>query len=341
MFSESFEIGHVVVGGAARCVIIAEAGVAHFGDLKTAFKLVDLAVSGGADIFKMQHFHPERLVGTRDHEWLSRMSSRAIPDDWVMQIKEYCDQCEILFLCTAHDHKALEFLDSQVNVPAFKIGSGEIENWDFISDILSRGKPVILSTGMYQADDVLHVIKLAEQSGQRNLALLHCVTSYPTNPADVNLRAMDWMRTVFAGPIGYSDHTAGHEVSIAAVAKGAKIVEKHITIHFDVPNAQDWKVSCGPDDFSKFVESMRNAEIALGNQHKSATSDEILAKRWARKSITAAQNLSKGEILTKESVEMLRPGDGLSPTFLTWAIGKQLVRDIERGQAIQHDDILD
>lgn len=219
MFNESFGIDHISVGGTARCIIIAEAGVAHFGNLETAFRLVDLAVKGGADIFKMQHFYPEYLVGRRDPQWLSRMSSRAIPDDWIHQIKEYCKQRQILFLCTAHDQRALAFLDDQVGVPAFKIGSGEIENWEFVSDVFSRGKPVILSTGMYKADDVMHVISLAREAGQCNLALLHCVTSYPTNPEDVNLRAMDWMRSVFSGPVGYSDHTEGHEVSIAAVAR--------------------------------------------------------------------------------------------------------------------------
>lgn len=340
MFSKSFKIDQLVVGGFARCVIIAEAGVAHFGDLNKAFKLVDLAVEAGADIFKMQHFYPEHLVGNRDQQWLSRMSSRAIPDDWILRIKKYCDESEILFLCTAHDPRALDFLDTHVGVPAFKIGSGEVENWEFISDVLSRNKPVILSTGMYEANDVMHVIQLADQTKQNQLALLHCVTSYPTEPLDVNLRAIDWFRSIFTGPIGYSDHTSGHEVAIAAVARGAQIIEKHISIDFDVPNAQDWKVSCGPADFASFVQSLRNAETALGNSFKMVSTEEARAKAWARKSITAKRNLLKGEPLTRDSVEMLRPGDGLSPKLLTWALGKHLVRDVACGQALQQSDLL-
>lgn len=337
-FNKTFELDNVSIGGSSRCVIIAEAGVAHFGKLETAFRLVDLAVDGGADIFKMQHFYPEKLVSSRDQQWFSRMSNRAIPDDWVLQIKKRCEKRGIPFLCTAHDRKALDFLDSQVGVSAFKIGSGEIENWEFIAEVLSRGKPVILSTGMYTRNDVLHVIGLAEHSGQSDLALLHCVTSYPTDPSDVNLRAMDWLRTVFSGPIGYSDHTVGHEIPIAAVARGAQIIEKHITIDFGIPDAQDWKVSCGPDDFADFVESVRNAERAIGSDNKKVSDEELVARKWARKSITAIRDLSEGELLTRDSIEMLRPGDGLSPANLTWALGRSLVRDIREGQALQLED---
>lgn len=340
-FNKSFELENISIGGSSGCVIIAEAGVAHFGKLETAFRLVDLAVDGGADIFKMQHFYPEKLVSSRDQQWFSRMSKRAIPDDWVLQIRKRCEKRGIPFLCTAHDRKALDFLDSQVGVSAFKIGSGEIENWEFIAEVLSRGKPVILSTGMYTRNDVLHVIRLAEHLGQSDLALLHCVTSYPTNPSDVNLRAMDWLRTIFTGPVGYSDHTTGHEIPIAAAARGAQIIEKHITIDFGVPDAQDWKVSCGPDDFANFVESVRNAEKAIGSDIKKVSDEELIARKWARKSITAIRDLSKGELLTRDSIEMLRPGDGLSPVNLTWVLGRSLVRDIREGQALQIEDFAD
>lgn len=338
-FAASFEIAGRRVGAGAQCLVIAEAGVNHFGDMDAAFRLVDMAIEAGADIFKIQHFKTDVLVGSSAPEWRERLRSKELSDAQVLAIRDYCDCKGIIFMCTAHDEVALEFLDRKAGVPAFKVGSGEIGNWPSLERMAARGKPIILSTGMYGMDDVVQALAAIERGGGREVAVLHCVTAYPTDPAQVNLAAMASIRSVFSGPVGYSDHTEGTAVPLAAVALGAEIVEKHITLVRDVPNAQDWKVSCDPGNFARFVADIREIEKARGGGAKALAACEKAALRWARKSLTAVRDIAAGTVLTEDMLIAQRPGDGLAPHRIGDVVGRRARVAIAAGTPISQEHL--
>lgn len=323
MFSPSFAIAGRPVGGDAPCLVIAEAGVNHFGSLEKAFALVDLAASAGADVLKLQHYQADRVVGPSAPEWRERLRTKELSDADILRIRDHCDARGIIFMCTAHDEEALDFLDRVAGVPAFKVGSGEVENWPSLEAMARRGKPIILSTGMYAMDQIHEAARRIGEAGCRELAILHCVTAYPVDPALVNLAVIDQLRAFFPGPVGYSDHTAGTAVPLAAVARGAKIVEKHITIDRDVPNAQDWKVSCDPSSLAKFIADLREIEAALGGGTKHLTETELQSIQWARKSLTALGDIAAGAVLDTAMLVSQRPGDGLPPSRLAEVVGRR------------------
>ncbi len=332
-FNSDITIANRCVGPNEPALIIAEAGVNHFGDIGKAMALVDLAAEAGVDVFKTQAFSTAALVSGAAPEWRERLRTKEVGFDFIAQMKERCDAHGLIFLCTAHDETVLPWLD-ELEVPAFKVGSGERSNLPFLKAIAARGKPVILSTGMYASADVRETLSLFSSAGCRELALLHCVTSYPTPCDQVNLRAMDALRRMFTGPVGYSDHTKGHHIPLAAVALGAAIVEKHITLDFDVPNAQDWKVSAGPDDLADFVRTLRETEAALGQPDKSIQPCEQPALQWALKSLVAARDLEAGTLLTAVDLLAKRPGGGIAPSRIEEVLGRRLRRPIVVDQAV-------
>lgn len=333
-FPSHFFIGQRRVGPGEPCLVIAEAGVNHFGSLDKAFRLVDMAVGAKADVFKLQHFRTDELVGAQAPEWRERLRPKELSDEHVRAVKEYCDSKSIQFLCTGHDGSVIDFLDKELDVPAFKIGSGELENWPFIEDIARRGKPIILSTGMYRTAQIKRAIDVIWAAGRPPLAILHCVTEYPAAPEAINLRVMDEIRSFFGGPVGYSDHTAGTAIPLAAVARGADIVEKHISIDFDVPNAQDWKVSCGPHNLTQFVSDIRSIESALGGDLKTLSAAEESSIRWARKSLTAACKIHAGETITRDMLVARRPGTGIPPSDIDKVLGRKARSEISPDEII-------
>ena len=337
-FAKTFSISGRAVGGGAKVFVIAEAGVAHFGDAGKAAALVDLAAEAGADAFKTQAFSTEALVSSRLPEWRERLKSKEVGFDFIATMKARCDERGIIFLCTAHDESVLPWLDA-LQVPAFKIGSGERGNAPFLAAIAGRGKPVILSTGMYGMDNVTYALGVLSRGGCREAALLHCVTSYPTPYEQVNLRAMEALRHVFPGPVGYSDHTDGGHAVLAAVALGASIVEKHITLDFDVPNAQDWKVAAGPETFPALVRAIREVEAALGKAEKIPQPCEDSGRHWALKSLVAVRDLPAGTVLAGGMLTAKRPGDGIAPGRLGEIIGRRLRRPLSADDAVSLDDL--
>jgi N-acetylneuraminate synthase/N,N'-diacetyllegionaminate synthase len=338
-FPARFEIGPHAVGRGERCLVIAEAGVNHFGSLDKAYGLIDLAVSAGADLFKLQHYDTDKLVGPSAPEWRDRLRTKQITNDAVAAIKRRCEEKGITFLCTPHDETALDFLDKELDVGAFKIGSGEVENWPFLANVARRGKPIVLSTGMYTLEQIRQAIEVVRESGCPPLAVLHCITSYPTPPSIVNLRVMHSIREMFPGPVGYSDHTIGTAVPLAAVALGADVIEEHITLDRDVPNAQDWIVSCDPTTFPNFVRDLRATEAALGSREKSMSAEEARSIQWARKSLTAATAIPAGSSITEAMLVAQRPGTGLPPSRLAEVIGRRAVRDIAQGAVLTAADL--
>lgn len=337
VFARSFEIVGRKVGDGAPCYVIAEAGVAHFGNVDKAFQLVDLALSSGADCVKFQHFKADRLIGETSPEWRDRLRSRELADADMLRVRDDALSKGIPFLCTGHEEAALDFLDKQCDVPAFKVGSGEVENWPFLASIGRRGKPVILSTGMYTIEQITSALDVLAQSGCREVAVLHCVTAYPVDPKDVNLRVMHQIRQIFDGPVGYSDHTAGTAVPLAAIAMGAEVIEKHITLDVNVPNAQDWKVSCTAETLPRFIADVREIEAALGDGERRVSNIERQSIQWARKSLTAVGPIEKGATLRAEMLVGQRPGDGIPPSRLGDVVGRRTRVAIPAGAKLSLD----
>lgn len=332
-WSKAFTIANRAIGEGAAVFIIAEAGVAHFGSLKKAFKLVDLAVEAGADAVKFQIFRTSELISSLSPEWRKRMEPKELSAKDFREIKQYCRTRGILFLATAHDESSLRELDD-LDVPAYKIGSGEVKNWPFLAKIAGRGKPVILSTGMYTLEDISQALEVIAQTGNPDLAVLQCVTAYPTPPAEVNLLAIKTIRETFDVVTGYSDHTEGYHFPLAAVVLGAKIIEKHISLDFNVPNAQDWKVSCGPNDLHLLIDQIREIESGFGTGVKEPGATERHSLAWARKSLVAACNIFPGEAVTSEKVKFKRPGTGITPSDVEGVLGRRARVEIKRDSLI-------
>ncbi|OHC73463.1 MAG: hypothetical protein A3G18_08595 [Rhodospirillales bacterium RIFCSPLOWO2_12_FULL_58_28] len=337
-FLQTINVGHCKIGDGHPVFLIAEAGVAHFGNPEKADRLVDLAAEAGADAFKTQAFITDDLISKRSGDWYERMRPKEVDLPFFLRMKKRCEDQGLIFLCTAHDESALRWAD-ELEVPAYKIGSGERGNWPFLSATAKRGKPIILSTGMYSKDDVEQAISILSESGCCELALLHCVTAYPVPYAEANLGAMAELKHLFRGPVGYSDHTQGEHVSLAAVALGAKVIEKHITLDFDVPNAQDWKVSLGSGNFPDFVKRVREVEAALGTGSLDIQDCERPSQFWALKSLVATRFLAAGAVIDAAMLTAKRPGDGLPPSELPRIIGRKLAREIEEDMPIRVEDL--
>ena len=322
-FSTRFEIDGKPVGQDAPVYVIAEAGVSHFGSEEKAYRLVDLAVEAKADAVKFQVFDVDQMISRELPDWKDRMSSRTLPYAAFARIQGYCRERGITFFATAHDEPSLEFLAS-LDVPAHKIGSGEVGNWPYLKKVAALERPMIFSTGMYRIDQVTAALDAIAETGAHDVAVLHCVTLYPTPPDNAALGSIGLLRERCDAVVGYSDHTRGFHIPLAAVALGARIIEKHITLDYDVPNAQDWKVSCGPGDLARFISELRDVEAALGVRPEAPEGAQAESLVWASKSLVAARDLAKGHALREADVTSKRPGTGISPADLPRVIGRRL-----------------
>ncbi len=338
-FPARFEIGGRPVGEGAPLLFIAEAGVSHFGDMGLARELVDMAADAKADVFKTQFFDVDMLYAARAMAWRDRLRPRNLTFDQAAEVAERCRSRGMLFMSTAHDESRIDWL-RRLDVPAIKVGSGERQNPAFLRKLAALGKPMIVSTGMYSEADVAEAVAACADGGCRALALLHCVTSYPAPAPDINLRAMDRLRAIFPGPVGYSDHTEDFLAIMGAVARGASVVEKHITILRDVPNAQDWKVSAGPDNLAQLVRDLRKIEAMLGHGRKEAAPSEGGAG-WATKSLVAARDLPAGHVLAEADMIAKRPGDGIPPNRIGELVGRRLARPLAADDAVVGDVLSD
>ncbi len=338
VFPSSIRISDRVIGGGHPVFIIAEAGVAHFGDVDLARQLVELAAKAAADAFKIQFFDVDVLIAKSAAEWRSRLRPRNLTLKQCRELKDLCDEKGLLFMSTAHDETRIPWL-LELDVPAIKVGSGERNNPEFLTKLASLGKPMIVSTGMYGEPDVQEAVDACAAGRCRQLALLHCATSYPTPDGEVNLAAMDRLKAIFPGPVGYSDHTVDGMAVLAAVARGAAIIEKHITILRDVPNAHDWKVSAGPDTFPQLVADIRRVASMIGHGRKEAAPCEHDGAKWALKSLVVAQDLPAGHRLTPDDLVAKRPGGGIPPNRLHHVIGRRLMRALEADAALCWDDV--
>lgn len=325
-----------------RCFIIAEAGVNHNGSLELAKKLIDAAVEAGADAIKFQTFKAESLVtskvekasyqrentGKKEETQLEMLKGLELRFEDFGILKKYCDKQGIVFLSTPFDFESVDILEPLV--PAYKIASGEITNIPLLKYVASKRKPMIISTGMSTLGEIEEALEaISEIDPNIPKILLHCTTNYPTPYEDVNLKAMLTLQEVFKLPVGYSDHTLGIEVPIAAVALGAKIIEKHFTLDKTLPGP-DHKASLEPHEFKAMVNSIRNIEKALGDGRKQPTTTEKEIMSLVRKSLVASRSIKKGEVIKECDIEIKRPGTGISPKFKDIIVGMKVTRDIEK-----------
>ena len=338
-FNSSFTIEGRSVGGAAPVYIIAEAGVSHFGSEEKAFRLVDLAVDAGADAVKFQVFDVDAMIAAESLEWKQRLGSRQLPYAAFERIQAYCRQKGITFFATAHDEPSLEYLTS-LRVPVYKIGSGEVGNWPFIEKVARQGKPLIFSTGMYLQEQVGEALRAIASAGNADVAVLHCVTDYPAAPHDIALGNVALIREQFRVIAGYSDHTAGFHIPLAAVAMGARIIEKHITLEYNIPNAQDWKVSCGPDNLAAFVSQVRDIEAAMTTRADGPTANERRSMLWASKSLVTRRAIAAGQVIVADDLCAKRPGGGISPSRIDEVLGRVTQKALGPDMLIKPEDLL-
>lgn len=330
-----------------KTLIIAEAGVNHNGSIEMARQLIDAAAVAGVDYVKFQTFKAEKLV-TKDVKQAEYQQRNAAEDSQYTMLKKlelsesqheeliaYCKEKGVKFLSTAFDLESIEYLHS-LHLGVWKIPSGEITNYPYLKKIAQYAEPVIMSTGMCSMGDIEQAINVLLKHGltKEQITLLHCNTEYPTPMQDVNLRAMLQMKENFGVRVGYSDHTKGIEVPIAAVALGAEVIEKHFTLDRTLPGP-DHKASLEPNELKAMVDAIRNIEQALGDGQKHVSASEEKNMAIARKSIVAAKAIIRGEILTEENLIIKRPASGISPMRWEEVIGTKAIRDFVEDELIE------
>lgn len=329
-----------------KVIIIAEAGVNHNGDFNLAKEMVKAAREAGADYIKFQTFRPDRLVSRyaqkaeyqkkntgSDESQLRMLQKLTLSDDNFIELKQYCDDIGIGFLSTPFDLESIAFLEA-FNMDYWKIPSGEITNLPYLEAIAGTGRKIILSTGMSNIKEIRDAIDILEQYNVPEIILLHCNTQYPTPYEHVNLKAMETIKKETGKTVGYSDHTLGIEVPIAAVAMGAKVIEKHFTLDKSM-EGPDHKASLSPLELREMVMAVRNIERAMGSGIKEPTESEIANRDVARKSIVANGDIKKGDVFTNENLTVKRPGTGISPMLWGSVLGKTANRDYKEDELIE------
>lgn len=346
-----------------RVFLIAEAGVNHNGSLELAYRLVDVAVEAGADAVKFQTFKTENVISRKAEkaQYQNKVTGNVesqfemikkleLSFEDFRKIKRYCDKGGIIFLSTPFDYESVDFLENLV--PLYKIGSGEITNLPFLEYIAKKEKPVILSTGMATLGEVEEAIDAIINVNPSffdtfhlshltchlpPLTLLHCVSEYPAKYEDVNLKAMLTLKKAFNLPVGYSDHTLGMEISMAAVAMGARIIEKHFTLDKNLPGP-DHKASLEPQELRQMVRAIRNVEKSLGDGIKRPAQSELEVAKVVRRSLMATRDIKAGEVVKESDITTMRPGTGILPKFKKIIIGMRPTKNIKKDESFNWED---
>ncbi|MFH1115227.1 MAG: N-acetylneuraminate synthase [Pseudomonadota bacterium] len=351
MNESSIHIDNRRIGDEEQVFVIAEAGVNHNGDLGFAKRLIDVAVEAGADAVKFQSFKTESVIspvapkadyqirlddpGESQFDMVKRLE---LDRKAHREISSYCRRKDIIFISTPFDEESSDFLE-ELDVPLFKIASGEITNLPLLRYVAKKGRPMLLSTGMSYLSEVDRAVRSICEEGNPQMALLHCVSNYPAHPSDINLNAMATLRRAFKMPVGYSDHSLGIEIAIAAVALGACIVEKHFTLDKTLPGP-DHSMSLDPAELAALVTGIRKISVALGDGIKAPAESEIPMRAIARRSLSALQKIAAGTPITRSMIGIRRPGSGIEPTHLDLLLGKAPVRSIKKDAPLTWDDFL-
>ena len=333
-------VGDRTIGEEEPCFIMAEAGSNHNGKLDNAKKLIDVAAEVKADAVKFQIFKAENLYSkyTPEFSYLKGKNTYELiksietPREWIKELAGYCKEKDIVFLASAFDFEAVDLLDKYV--PAFKIASFEITDLELLKYAAEKGKPMIISAGMANLGEIEDAINVTKSVGNEDIILLHCNSLYPTPVEIVNLKAIETMKNAFKMPIGFSDHTLGTHIPIAAVATGACVIEKHFTLDRNLPGP-DHSFAIEPDELKEMVRCIRDLEKAKGSGIKEKSkleSEEIYIK--ARRSVHGKVDIPKGTKITRDMLIIKRPGYGIKPKFIDIVVGREAKRDIKEDEWI-------
>lgn len=347
---KSVKIGNKIIGPGRPTFIIAEAGSNHDRDLSQAKKLIDIAANAGADAVKFQTFTADKIAADTDDDVVKLgdeyqgvptlyqlYKGLELPREWQGELKQYADEKGIMFLSTPFDYDAVDELDA-LGIEAYKIASFEMVDLPFLKYIAKKGKPIILSTGMADLGEIEEALGAIYSQGNDQVVLLHCGISYPMPYEEVNLAAMDTMRQAFQIPVGYSDHTLGISIPLAAVARGACVIEKHFTINRNL-KGPDHRFAIEPDELNAMVTGIRQVETAIGGPIKKHTASEEIHYRRGRRSIFAKKDIPAGTVITEDMLAILRPGIGLKPKYFEMVIGRTAKIDIKKNEPITWDKI--
>lgn len=346
----SLTIGERTIDEDAPCFIIAEAGSNHDGTLQQAEQLIDVAAEAGVDAIKFQFFKADKIAAKGDTVMVTdpRFTAEPVPllefykslefnERWISDLKFYAESKRLIFMMTAFDEEGADVLE-HAGIAAYKIASFEAVHLPLIRHIAKKGKPILLSTGMCDMEEIREAIGVITGEGNNQIGLFHCGIDYPMEPEDVHLASMTSMMDEFPYPIGYSDHTLGLTVPIAATALGAALYEKHFTIDRSLPGP-DHQFALEPGELKSMVEAIRTAERALGSPVKEVRDSELPYYRSGRRSLFAARDIDQGETIYRDMIAVLRPGTGLKPKHLDSLIGKRAARDIPAHSPLAWRDI--
>lgn len=339
------------VGEGQPCFVIAEAGVNHNGDIETAIKLINEAAIAGVDAVKFQTFKAAAMTTAQapkaDYQKISTLGGESqremlerleLSREAHIALIKHCRKMGVLFISSPFDNESVELL-AELEIPVFKVPSGEITNLPLLERLAAKGKPMIVSSGMASMEELEEAINTITSSGPAAMILLHCVSNYPAAPADINLRAMDTIRTSFGLPVGYSDHTLGTAVALAAVALGACVIEKHFTLDRKMAGP-DHKASIEPGEMAELVKAIRTIESALGQPIKQPRPSETATAAIARKSLVAASDIPAGATLTEDLIAIKRPGTGIPPAMISALVGRKIKVALSSGELLSHEMLL-
>ena len=342
-------LGDREVGPGRPAFVIAEAGVNHDGDVDVAHRLVDAAADAGADAVKFQTFDPSSLAATHAPlagyqvgvveagDQRAMLERLALPNDAWAALQRHAMDRGVVFLSSPFDVASAELLDA-LDVPALKVASGELTNHPFLAVLAGMGRPLLVSTGMADMLEVADALDAIAAAGDPPVALFHCVSSYPAPVADANLHAMATLRAAFGRPTGWSDHSLGIELPTAAVALGAELIEKHLTLDTTRPGP-DHRASLDPAAFARMVEAIRSVEAALGDGHTVPTADELATAAVARRSLHWRRDVRAGSPIAADDLVALRPGSGIPPSAFAELVGNRTSRDVQGGRLVERADI--
>ena len=352
----AIKIGDCDIGSENACFIIAEASSNHGGDLQRAKKMIETAALMGADAIKFQVFSADKIAAntddprtivkadeksvfvTKDTKLIDLYRENELPRSWLPELAKYAEKHSIIFFATPFDEEAVDQLEA-IHVPAYKVASYELLDVPLLRKMAATQKPVIISTGMANLGDIEFALKILNSEKASEVIILHCNSTYPVPPKNVNLAAMHTLKLAFPKClIGFSDHSLGTSIPIAAVALGAKVIEKHFYLDDGVHTVDD-QFSITPSEFKKMVEDIRAVESALGSSEKKPSSIEEKEKVQARRSLWIVKNIAIGETLTPDNIECLRPGIGLSPKYYDLIMGKKATHRLKAGKPLEWDDL--
>jgi N-acetylneuraminate synthase/N,N'-diacetyllegionaminate synthase len=334
MRGKKTKIGNKFVGEEEPTFIIAEAGSNHDGNLEQAKRLIDIAAEAGVDAVKFQAFKADKLFNKiKNKDIVNKLEKLELREEWYKELFDHTNEKGLIFISSVFDEDSADLLDG-FGVLAYKIASYELTHIPLLEYIAKKNKPVILSTGMANESEVKEAVECIYSAGNRQVVILHCVSQYPAKPEDINLKSLLALKRVFDCPIGFSDHTETIYAPIAAVALGAKMIEKHFTLDKSLPGP-DHAYALEPEELKQMVTAIRDVEKMLGTEEIKPVESEINERKW-RRAIYAACDISKGTVITKDMLMIVRPSPegSLAPKYLKEVLGKRIKKDIKKGELL-------